>query len=202
LFTKYINPKSSVKIAQLLTDIFIIIIIFPMINQNVTVELLRMAITGEKKSANQYLKFALETQELSGKNMYILLTIDELLHRELLERIFNDLQLVGSCSPLEIPATTLEKIVPKINDKTQRIKGKAGQNALDALLTALELETNARNFYRQQADKTIDETARKLFLRLAQMEQAHLDIIQAEIDHIQEFGFWLGFQEFTLEANP
>jgi hypothetical protein len=33
------------------------------------------------------------------------------------------------------------------------------------------------------------------------MEQAPLNLIQAEIDSIQQTGFWLGFKEFTLEAN-
>jgi hypothetical protein len=40
-----------------------------------------------------------------------------------------------------------------------------------------------------------------MYARLTEMEEAHYNLIQAELDHIKDVGFWFGIQEFTLEAN-
>jgi len=124
------------------------------------------------------------------------------MHRQLLEKMGAEFKATGSCPPREIPLTMIERLVPRISEKNLLIKGRQGQSEMDALLTALNLEINARDFYQQQAVTAKPESTRKIFLRLAEMEQAHAELIQAEIDYIQETGFWFGFQEFTLEANP
>jgi hypothetical protein len=40
-----------------------------------------------------------------------------------------------------------------------------------------------------------------MYLRLAEMEEAHYELIQAEIDAIGNTGFWLGLREFSLEIE-
>ncbi|MEO0019451.1 MAG: ferritin family protein [candidate division WOR-3 bacterium] len=165
-------------------------------------DVFQLAISAEEESLKRYLEFAIGTKDENGKNMFIRLAQDEFMHQRLLKRMLEELKDKGTCSVVETPPTVIEKLVPKIGDKSLRVKGKEGQSALDALLTALNLEINARNFYQKQAETAGPESVRAVFLRLAQMEQAHSELIQAEIDYIQKTGFWFGFQEFTLEANP
>jgi len=38
-----------------------------------------------------------------------------------------------------------------------------------------------------------------MYLRLAEMEDAHYKILEAEIDGIKGSGFWPGFPEFTMD---
>ncbi|MGB9741830.1 MAG: ferritin-like domain-containing protein [bacterium] len=165
-------------------------------------EVLNIALAAEGESLKRYLHFAWETDDFTGKNMFIRLAMDELMHQELIKRVFDQYLTRGECLPVEVPPSIIEQLIPKISEKNLLIKGKQGQSALEALLTAQELENKARRFYTEQAEKAEPEPLRALFRRLAEMEQAHLELIQAEIDSIQQTGFWLGFQEFTLEANP
>lgn len=40
-----------------------------------------------------------------------------------------------------------------------------------------------------------------MFLRLAEWEDTHNDLIQAELDHINRTGFWLASRSFRWTAN-
>jgi|UniRef100_A0A7V3PS42 rubrerythrin len=165
-------------------------------------QVLNTALTAEIESLKRYLEYAWETADLAGKNMFIRLAMDEFMHQELIKKMLKDFQSIGKCLPAEVPPTLIEQLIPKIGDKNLQIRGKKGQTDLEALLTALELEKKTKTFYTTSAEKTQLASLRSLLIRLAQMEQAHQDLIQAEIDSIQQTGFWLGFKEFTLEANP
>jgi len=107
----------------------------------------------------------------------------------------------GKWQPVTVESTMLERLTPRLSDKSLRIRGSEGQNQLSALEAALDLERSARLFYQQQSRSTQSEPGRAMFDRLAEMEVAHYALIQAEIDSIQETGFWFGLREFTLESE-
>ncbi len=50
--------------------------------------------------------------------------------------------------------------------------------------------------------KAADAGARKTFRKLMEMEEAHYEIIQAELDSITKTGFWFQIPEFNLEEEP
>ncbi|MDZ7386035.1 MAG: rubrerythrin, partial [candidate division KSB1 bacterium] len=66
---------------------------------------------------------------------------------------------------------------------------------------ALDLERKAAAFFRQQAEGAGNAEARAVFLRLAEWEDSHYDLIQAELDHINRTGFWLGIPEFQMDGK-
>jgi len=107
----------------------------------------------------------------------------------------------GQLPPAAVEPSVIERLVPKLSDKSLQIRGTAGQHQLSALNTALDLEKSARTFYEEQSRLTKEEPARALFSRLVEMEAAHYALIQAEIDSIQLNGFWFGLREFTLESE-
>jgi len=166
-----------------------------------TREALELALGAEKQSLRAYLGFARATQDPGGKDMFIRLAQDEFDHMTLLEKQTAALAEKGSCVPLPVEPSYFEKLVPRLSDKSLRIRGRAGQNQLSALRTALELENSARWFYLEQSQTVESAPARQMFARLSQMEQAHAELIQAEIDSIQETGFWFSTREFTLEGE-
>ena len=63
------------------------------------------------------------------------------------------------------------------------------------------MEKTAAEFYRAQAKAADDGKAREMYQRLAAMEEAHCELVQAEIDAIGKTGFWLGLREFSLEIE-
>ncbi len=166
------------------------------------VEILTLAIAVEKESLRRYLELAWQTKDPTGKDIFIRLAMDEYIHRETLEEQITVLNEGREIQPVKLPPSLFEKVLPKLSEKNLRIKGKEYQDRLDALLMALEAERKARDFYYQKAEQIQQGHLRDIFIRLAEMEKAHSDIIQAEIDHIQQTGFWFSFPEFTLEGNP
>jgi rubrerythrin len=161
-----------------------------------TLAALATAIEAEKQSLRTYLRLAWDTRDASGKQMFIRLATDEFEHMRLLETWPGDQHATAA-----IEASTIERLVPKLSDRSLRIRGTEGQNQLSALQAALELERTAQTFYEEQARVAQEGPARSTFARLAEMEAAHYALIQAEIDSIQETGFWFGLREFTLESE-
>lgn len=162
---------------------------------------LKTAIAAEKKSLRNYLEFGLKTDDASGKNMFLRLAADELEHVNILERQSRSLQECGDWLKIEIEPSDVEMIVPRLGEKDVKIRGTSGQDQVTALHTALALEKRAHEFYANQAKQTPDHKAREMYLRLAEMEEAHYELIQAEIDAIGNTGFWLGLREFSLEIE-
>jgi rubrerythrin len=154
------------------------------------------AVEAEKQSLRNYLEFAWNTRDGSGKQMFIRLATDEFEHMRLLETWQHD-----RLPPTAIEPSTIERLVPRLSDKSLRIRGTEGQNQLSALNTALDLERSAQTFYEEQSRRVQAEPARVMFARLAEMEAAHYALLQAEIDNIQQTGFWFGLREFTLESE-
>ena len=162
---------------------------------------LKTAIEVEDNGLLTFLKFARQTKDTTGKNMFIRLAMDELEHRQILERQLNKLLEGGKWENVEVPKSEIEKISPTIREKQQRIKGESGLAEMDALNTALDLEKKAAAFFREKAELIDEPEAKSLFIRLAEWEDAHYDMIQAELDSIQGTGFWFGIPEFQMDGK-
>jgi rubrerythrin len=162
---------------------------------------LETAISGEKHSLKTYLEFAYQTRDESGKNMFIRLALDEFSHIQILETQREVYQEKECFMPIKIAPSEIEKLIPVIKEKSARVKGLEGLDQMNALRTALALEDRAIKFYQEQAEITEDPEARMMYERLKEMEQAHYELIQAEIDYIEKTGFWFNLQEFSLELE-
>ena len=163
------------------------------------VNALKKAIMVEKTAMKKYMEYAKATKYVSGKNMFLKLGLDEWNHMAILEKQLDSILSNGKWSIIEIPMSEIEKIVPKLNDRERMHKGESGVSDLGALSIALREEREANEYYLTQAGLMTDEAAKKMYLRLAKMEDAHYQIIEAEIDNIKGNGFWLGFREFDME---
>lgn len=154
----------------------------------------------ELASLKAYLGLARRTRAGAGKDTFVRLAQDELEHAALLERLARSLRETGTCSSENLPDSTFAALVPKLADRTLRIKGEVGLDDIAALETALDLENRAVELYRSAAAKTAGPVAIVL-RRLGEMELGHVELIQAELDNIRHDGFWFGLPEFTLEAE-
>ena len=107
-------------------------------------ELILKAIEVEKNGLKTYLKYAQETKELTGKDMFILLASDEYDHMVLLEAMLkNVMEEEDSELPVEVDLSIIEKVVPRFRDKDRLTVGEAGADELIALKVALDMERNA-----------------------------------------------------------
>ena len=165
------------------------------------VNALKTAIEIEKNGLVTFLKFAKQTKDETGKNMFIQLALDEDEHRSILEKQLNKLLEDGVWQEVEVPKSAIERVAPKIKEKTQKIKGQSGLAEVDALNAALDLERQAAKFFREKAELVDEAAAKDLFNRLAEWEESHFDIIQAELDAINNTGFWFGIPEFQMDGK-
>jgi rubrerythrin len=159
----------------------------------------KMGIETELRGLEAYLGFARKTKDESGKNMFITLAKDELEHFRILERAMVQTEVGESLGDITVSESIIQRITPKLRDRDSRIKGESGVDQVNALTTALDQERRSIELYRQQLSKPISPEARTIFQRLMEMEEAHYDLIQAELDSINETGFWFKIQEFDLE---
>ncbi len=160
---------------------------------------LKKAIMVEKEAMKKYLEYAKATKILSGKNMFITLALDEWDHMSLLEKQLESISGSNKWHSAEIPKSEIELLVPKLKETRTKSDRESGIGDIEALTTALTEERVANEYYMKQAGLMSDAAAKQMYLRLAEMEDAHYRIIEAEIDSIHGNGFWLGIPEFTMD---
>jgi len=166
-----------------------------------SIKILRSAIDVEDNGLITFLKFARKTKDQTGKNMFIRLAMDEFQHRRMLEKQLGKLLDGQEWESVEIPKSEIERIAPTIREKQQRTKGESGLGEVDALNTALDLERKAAAFFREKAEEVDEPDAKAFFIRLAEWEDSHFDLIQAELDGINQTGFWFGIPEFQMDGK-
>lgn len=165
------------------------------------IKAIKTAMEAEKNGLTAYLKYARETKDETGKNMFIILARDEVEHWNVLEKQLENLFENSKWVKTNIELSEIQRIMPKVRNKEKRIKGESGIDQLDALKTALDMELKAKEFYLENAEKVKDAIAKEMFIKIAAMEDAHYEIIQAELDSIKGLGFWFGIPEFSLEIK-
>lgn len=69
------------------------------------------------------------------------------------------------------------------------------QEALDGLKQAMQLEIEGMRFFSRAAEITRDPKGKEVFLRLAQSEEKHYQMLKAESDALSQTGRWLSYQE-------
>jgi rubrerythrin len=170
-------------------------------NNRQVLEAMKLAMETEKRGLGSYLDYAIKTKDETGKNMFVLLARDELNHFEILERALGKLEISGTWGGIEVRASQVERVVPKLRERDVRVKGERGVDQVDAIRAAMEQERRSAELYRELYGKAADPLARQTFQKLMEMEEAHFDILQAELDNITETGFWFKIPEFDLEEE-
>jgi len=159
------------------------------------------AINLEKNGLSSYLKLARRTNNITGKNMFIQLAIDEFDHQRILEKLYAELAHQNDWPVVEMPESEFETFVPELTEKQVKIRGASGIAELEALTIASAFEQKAMNYYLEKASIVDNEKGKRFLLRLADMEKAHHTIIQAELDYITQTGFWFDIPEFRMDGK-
>jgi len=162
---------------------------------------LKMAMDIEDNGLVTFLKFARRTKHEFGKNLFIRLAMDENEHRRILEKQMSRLAEGQPSVEIHVPKYEIEHVAPTMTDRQREVTTDSGVGDIDALKIALELERKAAKFFREQADATQDLHAKDLFLQLAEWEDAHFDVIQAEMDSINNTGYWFNVPEFKMDGK-
>ena len=166
-------------------------------------EALTIAIDYEHKVRDHYAKGRELILDARGKSVFDTLAREEQGHVDYLESRLAEWHKTGKIQHPKLP--TILPSVEFIDEARKRFaKGHADelpvQAEMDLLKVALDLERQASAFYGELV-RTLPSADRELFGRFMEIEQAHVLIVQAEIDALAGHGHWFDFQEFRLEAG-
>jgi rubrerythrin len=142
-----------------------------------------------------------QSKDPVGQRVFRVLEGEEQNHLAYLESRLDEWKKTGEITVEEL-ATSVppkEKIAEAAASLEERVAEKDQGIELELLRQALAVETETSEFYQRMARELSDE-GQRMFARFVEIEQGHRAIVQAEIDSLDNTGFWFDMQEFDLEA--
>jgi len=167
-------------------------------------EAIKTAIDYEIKVRDVYAESYKKIQNPEGKRVMKAMTREEQEHVDYLKKRLKEWQETGT-----ITAETLKTAIPSsttINESLEKLRAHTRpapkntvrmETELNILRKALQVERETSDFYKKMVGELSDEV-QDMFARFLEIEEGHLDIVQAEINSVSGMGFWFDFQEFKL----
>ncbi len=142
----------------------------------------------EKEGKAFYVDNAKKIQNIEIKRFIEFLASEETKHITLLEDLRGSLEKKG----IWIDASENPEILQKILDDLRVFKAKAGQDVREAgdvtiLLNALKTEKDLVEFYEKFAHHIKDSEGKKFFLKLADWERTHYQLLEGIYESITFF---------------
>ncbi len=163
-------------------------------------EAIKMALEYETKVRDAYVNAAENASDDTGKRIFKVLGEEEQGHIDYLQSRLQEWQKTG-----KITTEKLDTIVPSkkaIEEGVKKLDKEMSRSdygsEMEMLRKALELETETSNFYQRMVDEIGEEG--KMFEHFMKIEEGHKAIVQAEIDYLNNTGYFFDFQEFSMES--
>lgn len=165
------------------------------------VQALLLAIDIEKRGYDFYTQAAALTGDPRGRAMFKRLAQDEVRHLHWLNAQRQALEETGQWGDVRLSGHTVslqQRVFPK--KAGPRSGAKAASRELEALRRGMQAEKDSTVFYKEMAAKIPDPGGRATFLALAEEEEKHYLLLQAEHDYLSRSGFYFETPEFSLEG--
>ncbi len=164
-------------------------------------EAIQTSIELENNVRDVYQDAAAKVKDPAGKKMFETLAAEEQRHVDYLEERMKEWRENRTLNP-----TKLNTVVPDHRDidkashnlsiiMSQEDRG----TEMELLRKALSAEHSTSNFYQKMVGELPAE-GKKLFQQFVEIEEGHVDIVQAQIDSITGTGAWFHALEVNLEA--
>jgi len=162
--------------------------------------LLTEALKLELRGKEFFLQAAETTNNELGRKMFQHLAKEEVHHLETFSRLFTEVLGTDDWKK-EIAAEELKENSAVIESLISRMKGAAGKSDLEAISIGLELEKKAIEHFGQAVAVCPDMKTKEIFERIVAEERFHYDLLQAQLDSLQNTGFWLDTSEFRMDGK-
>ena len=162
---------------------------------------IKTAIEYELKVCELYREAELEMKGETSSRLIKALYTDEQNHVKYLEDKLRKYREDGSIVQDEITSTlpSKEEIEREIHKLKTNMKGRTLGDNKKVLSKILKAEIETSRFYRQMVDALPDE-GKELFSRFLEIEDAHIVLVQAELDLYGNTGFWFDNKEIDMES--
>lgn len=162
---------------------------------NKALEALQQAIRLETDGQRFYLEAAEKTSDARGKDMFRSLAKDEVTHLKLVKDQYQALKKTGEWAAgpaLKVKPVDLDKpIFPKGKQAAEKAV-KSDYTERDALLFAMNIESDSYNLYRKSAQETASARGKEVYTFLAGEEQTHFDIVMMRYELVAGPQAWPG----------
>lgn len=161
---------------------------------------IKTAIEYESKVCELYKQAQLEMREETSSRLIKAIYRDEQFHVQYLKDKLREYQKNGSLQQDEIKSVLPSK--EEIDREIHRLKTNMKERTLGdkkkVLAKLLKAEIETSRFYRQMVEALPDE-GKALFSRFLEIEDAHIALVQAELDYYGNTGFWFDNKEIDME---
>jgi rubrerythrin len=166
-------------------------------------EAIGVALEYEKKVRDHYLRGASDIADPKGRRVFATLAKEEQRHVDYLDRCLAQWKRTG-----KVPDLPLTSVLPAgvkwIEDERKKIPARKGERVatkteLDALKTALRYERESDAFYHELVSE-LPQGDRPLFDKFLRIEDGHLALVEAQLEAVQERGFWFDISGFIQDG--
>jgi rubrerythrin len=160
------------------------------------------ALEYEGRVRDTYQEAVSASTDATGQKIFQVLADEEQGHVDYLEhklKLWRDKGELSS-SDLSTVLPSKEEVAQGIKQLKKQLEGTAGEGEVALLQRALAVEEETSAFYRKVAAE-LPDAGRAFFAPFVTIEEGHVAIVQAELDSVQNLGFWFDYQEFDLEAG-
>jgi len=162
-------------------------------------EAIATAIQMEKDGYAFYTKASAQTSNPIGSKIFEGLAKDELLHLEVIKRLFaNEIgeveyMLLANSSKKYAELTVFPK------DLASQKGASSDTNDLDALNAAMNSEKTAIDYYTGILEKVDNESVAKIIQEIIHQEKQHYFILEEEFNYIGKTGYWYDVDALSQE---
>lgn len=163
-------------------------------------EAIRASIEYETGVRDVYADAMARAQSEGSRQFFRLMADEEQHHLDYLEAKLDELSETGRLTSggLRTAVPSPAAIRAKVASLGDGLGHDVGRADVQYLEKALVVERETSEFYRRMVAE-LPETARGLFARFLEIEDGHLDIVQAQLDLANGTGYWFNVREFDLE---
>ena len=155
------------------------------------VEALHKALELEQSGEQFYLEASERTVDAKGKEMFLSLSNDEVLHARMIQREIDALaagegwQVPEAAAECQVDLSAL--LFPQSQqDIAKAVRPDAG--GLDALLFALKIENDSFDLYVEQAKAATDPNAKRMYEYLVDAERTHFNLLMLNYESLNSSG--------------
>ncbi len=163
-------------------------------------EAIKTALTYETRIRDLYQEAAAAAEDPTGQKLFRMLAEDEQGHVDYLTSRLDQWEKTGAISLDGVAASIPSRKVLKEGLETVEASLAVDDRKVEKqmLSKALSAEVETSQFYQRMVD-TLSGEGRKMFARFLEIENEHIEIVQAELDYLSSTGYWFDVKEFDME---
>lgn len=163
-------------------------------------EAIKTALTYETRIRDLYQEAAASAEDPAGQKLFRMLADDEQGHVDYLNSRLDQWEKTGAISLEGVASAVPSRKIMKEGLEPVEASLAADDRKVEKqmLSKALSAEVETSDFYQRMVD-TLSGEGQEMFARFLQIENEHIEIVQAELDYLSSTGYWFDVKEFDME---